>query len=187
MRTVRFNVQMHSDGLEMLQGLELKANAHEMIVYGRAFPARALLFRSHSVLSRQDELVVVEMVLQELDETFPAHKRASQPVADLHLLLRDMTVPNVPVPVKDEGQAEVLEDDVADEQTPNIELLGMDANFGDGTVEIDPNSEVPGTIEDKDDGPERDSAGSEHHGPSDDTATVREAGRSGFYPRRDGD
>ncbi len=160
MRTVRFNVQMRSDGLEALRGLELRTNAHEMPVHGRMYAERTLLFRSHTVLSRQGDLAVVEMVLQELDETFPAHKRASQPTADLHLLLQDMTVPNVKVPRADAGQADVLEDDVIDEQPVNAQLLGMDADFGN---------------EDKGDGLERDSAGD--HDLGNDTSTSVEADR----------
>lgn len=162
MRTVRFNVQMRSDGLSVLRGLELKANAHEMVIHGRRFDERTLLFRSHSVLSRQGELAVVEMVLQELDETFPANKRASQAVADLHLLLQDMTVPNVAAPAVDAGQAEVLEDDVSEEQPVNPKLLGMDANFDDDS-------------EDKDDGSEPDSSADQHLGH--DPAAVGETDR----------
>lgn len=133
MRTVRFNVQMRSDGLDALRGLELKANAHEIIVHGRTYAPRALMFRSHTVLSRQGELVVVEMVLQELDETFPASKRARMPIADLHLLLTDMTVPNVKVSATDAGQADVVEEDVAEELIDEI----IDANF-DGYAEMIP-------------------------------------------------
>lgn len=170
--TVRFNTQMRAADVASLGDLRLKCNAHEMVVHGKPYAERRLLLRSHSVVSKQGELAVVEVVFDHLDDTFPPNKRAAFPVADLHLLLQDMTVPNVEVPFRDEGQAEVAEDDVAEEEMIPIEtkLLGLDANFDD---------------EDKDDGPERDGAGD--HDQGNDTSTDRKAVGSYGYPRRDGD
>lgn len=183
MRTVRFNVQITTADIESFVGLRMKTNAHDMVIHGTLYEPRTLLFRSHSLVSSVGGVSVVEVVLQRLDDTFPENKRARLAVADLHLLLQDMTVPNVEMPTADEGQAEVVEEEVAEEQPPSPELLGADLEETSGTTDARFGDEDE--AEGDDDGPECD--GAVDRDQRKDHSDDGEGGGSYQYPRRDGD